>query len=250
MKVAIVQSAYIPWMGYFNLINSADVFVFLDSVQWTKRDWRNRNRVRTSQGWSWLTIPVKLEEAHYNRKICEVKIDNSQNWQAKHLGRLESFYKKAPYFDEIYIPLKKILNRGYKYIVDINYELLFWISGYLNLNHTKFLFSQKMDIPDELNKTDRLIWILETIGNVEYYLSGLKAQPYLEINKFEEKKIKVVWHDYRQPYYNQNTLESDAFISNLSILDILFNHGKDSPGIIFNKNKIKKPEHVKIIMPD
>ena len=249
MKVVILQSVYLPWLGYFNMIGDADIFVFLDDVQWTKRDWRNRNRIRTPQSWCWLTVPVKLEKAHYDYRICEVKVDNSQNWQENHLGRLDSFYRNAPYYNEIYPPIKNILDKKHKYMVDINYELIFWISDYLNLKSTKFLFSQTMNVPFELQKTDRLIWILEKIGKVEYYITGPAAKPYLEIDKFNEKKIKVEWHDYKHPYYNQNTWESDIFISYLSVIDLLFNHGKESLQIIINQKIIERSEFIKVIIP-
>ena len=249
MKAVILQSGYMPWSGYFNKINGADIFVFLDDVQWTKRDWRNRNRIRTSQGWCWLTVPVKQEKNHYNYRICEVRVDNSQNWQQNHLGRLDSFYRKAPYYKEIYTPIKNILNKKHKYIIDINYELIFWISDYLNIRSTKFLFSQEMNIPPELHKTDRLIWILEKIGNIEYYITGLPSKSYLEIDKFNEKNIKVKWHDYKHPYYNQNTWKSDIFTPCLSVVDLLFNHGKESLNIIIGQKNILKPGFVKISMP-
>lgn len=249
MKVVIVQSAYLPWSGYFNLINDTDIFVFLDSVQWTKRDWRNRNRIRTPVGWSWLTIPVKLKKAYYKYRVCDVVVDNSQDWQYKHLEMLKNSYKKAPYFDEIYNSIKDILNKRYKYVVDINYKLIFWVSNYLNLRPTKFLFSQKMQIPGELKKTDRLIWILEKIGHVNYYISGPKAKSYMEQNKFEEKKIKIIWHNYEPPYYNQNIWKSNIFISSLSVIDLLFNYGKESLKIIVNQEKIKKPGQIKVMLP-
>ena len=249
MKAVILQSVYMPWLGYFNMINDADIFVFLDDAQWTKRDWRNRNRIRTPQSWCWLTVPIKMEKAHYDYKICEVKIDNSQNWQENHLGRLDSLYRKAPYYKEIYTPLKNILGKKHKYMADINYELISWISDYLNLKSIKFLFSQDMGIPPELHKTDRLVWILEKLGNIEYYISGLAAKSYLEIDKFNEKKIKVEWHDYKHPFYNQNIWKSDIFIPYLSVVDLLFNHGKDSSKIIINQKEVKKPEFIKVIMP-
>ena len=162
---------------------------------------------------------------------------------------LGSFYRKSPYQNEIYDPIRNILHKKYKYITDINYELLFWISDYLNMKHTKFLFSQEMDIPAELQKTDRLIYILEKIGNIKYYISGPKARSYIELNKFEEKKINVIWHDYKHPYYNQNTWKSNVFIPYLSILDLLFNHGKDSLEIIVGQKKIKRPGYIKVILP-
>lgn len=250
MKTVILQSAYMPWLGFFNMAEETDIFVFLDDAQWTVRDWRNRNRIRTSQGWTWLTVPVKLGKTYYEYRICDVKIDNSQNWQEKHLGLLKSFYRKARYFDEIFPPLDNILSKKHRFMVDLNYELIFWIANYLNLKDTKFLFSQKMDIPSELKKTNRLLYILEKIGNIKTYVSGPTAKAYIEIDKFEKKGINVIWHEYIHPYYEQNAWRSNIFIPYLSIIDLLFNHGKESLDILTHKKVIEKPESIKIVMPD
>jgi hypothetical protein len=251
MKAVILQSGYLPWLGFFDMVRQADIFVFLDDVQWTVRDWRNRNRIRTSQGWTWLTVPAKLEKAYYEYRICDVKIDDSQNWQEKHLGLLRSNYrKKGDYFDEVYPKLDSILRRQHKFIIDLNYELIFWIAKYLNLKKTKFLFSQKMDIPSELKKTDRLLYILERIGNVSVYVSGPAAKSYLEIEKFEDKRIEICWHEYVHPYYNQITWGSNTFIAYLSIIDLMFNHGRESLDILSRKKIIEKPEYIKIVMPE
>ena len=250
MKTAILQSAYMPWLGFFNMVEEADIFVFLDDAQWTVRDWRNRNRIRTSQGWTWLTVPVKLEKTYYEYKICNVKIDNSQNWQEKHLGLLKSFYRRAHYFDEIYPLLDNILSKKHRFMVDLNYELIFWIIDYLKLKKIKFKYSQAMNIPNELKKTDRLLYILEKIGNIKTYISGPAAKSYIEMDKFENKGIKIIWHEYVHPYYEQNTWKSNIFIPYLSIIDLLFNHGKDSLDILTHKKVIKRPESIRIVMPN
>jgi len=239
-----------PWLGFFSMIYETDFFVFLDDAQWTVRDWRNRNRIRTSRGWTWLTVPVKLDKAYYDYEICEVEIDNSQNWQENHLGLLRSFYKKSHYFEEIYPLFSNILLKKHRFVVDLNYELIFSISDYLDLKKTKFLFSQEMDIPSRLKKTDRLLDILEKIGNVSVYLSGPAAKSYLEIEKFGDKGIEICWHEYVHPYYNQITWESDTFITYLSVIDLMFNHGKESLDILTHRKVIEKPEYIKIIMPE
>ncbi len=239
-----------PWLGYFDMINQADVFIFLDDAQWTSRDWRNRNRVRTSQGWIWLTVPVKFEKPHFEYDIKDVKTDNSQDWQEMHLNTLWAYYKKSSHFTEMYSLFDSILNKKHKLVVDLSYELIFKICNYIGIKEIRFLFSQDMKILKELKRTERLLGILEQIGGVTTYISGPAAKSYLEESKFEEKGIKVEWHEYHHPYYDQNTWRSNIFISHLSIVDLLFNHGKESLEILSCKKIIEKPEQIQIIMPD
>jgi len=250
VQAVILQSGYIPWLGYFDLIEKADVFVFLDDVQWTTRDWRNRNRVRTSEGWTWLTVPVQSSKPHYEYSVKDVEIDNSRNWQEKHLRTLKSWYKKTPYFDEVYSLIDSTLCKKQKFVVDLNYELIFGICNYIGLKGTKFLFSQEMSISREIKKTEKLIGILEEIGGVASYISGPSAKSYLEKSKFEGKGIKVEWHDYQHPYYRQNTWGSNIFIPYLSIIDLLFNHGEESLEILSGTKTVAKPEHIQIVMPE
>jgi len=250
VKAVILQSGYIPWLGYFDLIKKADVFVFLDDVQWTTRDWRNRNRVRTPEGWSWLTVPVELGKPHYEYSVKDVEIDNSQNWQEKHLRTLKSCYKKTPYFDEAYPLFDSILRKKQKFVVDLNYELIFGICNYIGLKGTKFLFSQEMSISREIKKTEKLISILKEIRGVTTYISGQSAKSYLEESEFEGKGIKVEWHNYQHPYYRQNTWGSNIFIPYLSIVDLLFNHGTESLSILSCSKIIEKPVHIEVMLPD
>ncbi|GAH65444.1 unnamed protein product, partial [marine sediment metagenome] len=182
--------------------------------------------------------------------IKDVKIDNSKNWQGKHLGTLRSCYKKAPHFDEVYSLFNNILNKKAQFVIDLNYELISVICNYIELKEMRFLFSQEINLPREVKKTEKLLSILEEIGGITTYISGPSAKPYLEESKFEEKGIKVEWHNYRHPYYNQNTWGSNIFIPYLSIVDLLFNHGKESLEILTGGKIIEKPEHIKVILPD
>ncbi|HUV26532.1 MAG TPA: WbqC family protein, partial [Anaerolineales bacterium] len=172
MKAVILQSGYIPWLGYFDLINRADVFVFLDDAQWTTRDWRNRNRIRTPQGWKWLTVPVALEKPYYEYCIKDVKVDNTQNWPEQHLTTLKHHYKKTPHFEEVHLLLENALNKEHKFVVDLNYDIIFRTCDYLALDIPKFLFSQEMNIPNDIKRDDKLLEILRTVGGIDTYISG------------------------------------------------------------------------------
>ena len=250
MKAVILQSGYMPWLGYFDMINQADVFVFLDDVQWTTNDWRNRNRIRTPQGWSWLTVPVRFKKPHLEYNIKDVQVSTSQNWQKRHLDALWACYTKTPHFNEIYPLLENILSKKQEFVADLNYELIFAICNYIELKGTRFLFSQQMNISKEVKKTERLLSIFEEIGGITTYISGPAAKAYLEESKLEEKGIKVEWHNYSHPYYHQNTWGSNIFIPYLSMVDLLFNHGKESLEILSGSKVIEKPEHIKVVLPD
>jgi hypothetical protein len=250
MKAAILQSGYMPWLGYFDLIYKSDVFVFLDDVQWTTRDWRNRNRIRTPQGWSWLTVPVKLEKTYYDYAIKDVEIDNSQHWGEKHLGSIGNFYKRSKYFGEVYPIVERVLSKDHKLAVDLNYEIIFEVCEYLGIMKTKFMYSQEMQIPSATRKADRLLAILGKIGPVTTYISGPAARDYIDEGKFREVGIEVVWHEYDHPYYSQNTWNSDIFIPYLSVVDLLFNHGKESLSILSGQKKIDKPVDIQVVLPD
>lgn len=250
MKAVILQSGYIPWLGYFDMMNHADLFVFLDDVQWSTGAWRNRNRVRTAQGWNWLTVPIKFERPHFEYDIKDVEIDHSQNWRKKHLGTLRTCYKKAPYFDEVYPLFDSVLSKKQNLVIDLNYELIFAVCSYIELKETRFLFSQEMNISREIKKTERLLSIVEEVGEITTYISGPSAKAYLEESKLEEKGIEVEWYNYHHPYYKQNTWGSNIFIPYLSIVDLLFNHGKESLGILSGSKIIEKPEHIQVVLPE
>jgi len=250
VKAVILQSGYMPWLGFFDMIAKADVFVYLDDVQWTTRDWRNRNRIRTPQGWKWLTVPVKLEGDYRNYLIKDVEIDNSQNWRKDHLGTLNNVYRKAPYFQEVFPLFDDVLGKEQRLVIELNYELVFSMCDYLRIPRSRFMFSQEMDIPEEARQTDRLLAILDKVGQVSTYVSGPAAQAYMELDKFEERGIGVEWHHYDHPYYNQNTWGSNVFIPYLSVVDLLFNHGRESLDILLGKKRVDKPTDVQVVMPD
>lgn len=249
MKCAILQSGYLSWLGFFDLIDQSDIFVFLDDVQWTKRDWRNRNRIRTPQGWSWLTVPVNLKKSSRACRICDVELSESQKWQEKHLNLLKSSYRRAPFFIEIFALFEEILNSDFTLIVDLNYALIFKIVEYLELKNTRFEFAQKMSIPEKFKKSAKLLYILEQFKNVTAYISGPLAKDYMNLDVFTERGFEVLWHEYEHPFYNQNMWKTNVFISHLSILDLLFNYGKESLGILTKKRVIAKSKDVIIESP-
>ena len=220
-KVAIVQSNYIPWKGYFDLINSVDEFILFDDAQYTKRDWRNRNLIKTPNGLRWLTIPVKVKDRYF-QKIKETEVFDCR-WNLNHWNNLKANYSKAPYFSEIYPLIKNMyLENRSEFLSQINRHFIEKICEYLNIN-TKISCSSNYKIIS--NKSECLAGLCVQ-ANASQYISGPNAKSYLDEGIFIKNNIDVVWFNYDcYPEYNQLWGE---FFHNVSIIDLLFCCGQDS----------------------
>ena len=211
-------------MGYFDLIDKSDVFVFLDDVQFGSRSWQQRNKIKTPQGWIWLTVPVS--RALGSRiKINEAKVDNGSNWEKKHLESIRYNYGKAPFFKKYMDFLEEIYNRDWEYLADVNITLIKGITAILGLE-AKFIRSSELGV--EGVKTEHLINISKKVGANEY-ISGPAAKDYIEADKFKEAGISLGWHEFNHPTYPQ--LYGD-FIPYMSVIDLLFNTGEDAVNYI------------------
>lgn len=218
-KIAISQSNYVPWRGYFDLISQADEFIIYDDMQFTKNDWRNRNQIKTPQGVIWLSIPAGDS---INRKIREVQITNS-TWQFKHLKTLEFNYKRAPYYQEIMGLIAPLyLDIKYETLSEANESFIRAICNYLDIA-TKITHSWDYGLSE--GKTERLIDLCNQ-ACASKYISGPSAKNYLNKNLFTDSNIELVWMNYGcyQPYPQL----WGSFDGNLSILDALFNCGKST----------------------
>lgn len=230
-KVAILQSNYIPWKGYFDLIAAVDEFIIFDEMQYTKRDWRNRNLIKTPNGKEWLTVPVKTKNK-FHQKICETEIDGSE-WKKKHLSSISQNYSNANFFQEIYQLIEPTYCQNYhSFLSDLNLEFIQLVCSYLNIK-TKISSSSDYSIIEE-EKTDRLVSLcLASRANV--YFSGPSASRYIDKEKFKESNIELLWFDYsKYPSYPQ--LWGD-FEHEVSILDLLFNCGESSVNFLKFCNK-------------
>jgi len=220
-KVAIVQSNYIPWKGYFDMIAAVDEFIFYDDMQYTRRDWRNRNQIKTPQGLRWLTVPVKVK-GKYHQTIRETEIDGIE-WASSHWKTLTLNYRKAPYFDEVSNWLAPAyLEEKYTFLPDLNRRLIELICKYLNIK-TSLKVSWDYSLVD--GKTERLADLCVQAGGTEY-ISGPAAKNYIEEQVFIEKGIKLTWFDYNG-YIEYPQLWGE-FRHNVSVLDLLFNCGEKS----------------------
>ncbi len=220
-KVAISQSNYIPWRGYFDLISSVDEFVIFDEVQYTRRDWRNRNKIKTKDGSQWLTVPVKVK-GKYLQKIGDTEIENNL-WQDKHWKTIKNNYYKTPYFFELENELKKIYYREkFLYLSKLNRRLIDLFCNYLGIK-TKIRDSYEFNLKN--GKTEKLVNICLDL-KADEYISGPAAKNYIDDSVFNKNNIKLTYADYSDyPKYEQQFGE---FIDKLSILDLVFNCGKAS----------------------
>ncbi|MBB3315505.1 hypothetical protein FHT77_001347 [Rhizobium sp. BK181] len=224
-KVAILQSNYIPWKGYFDLIAAADEFILYDDMQYTRRDWRNRNQIKTPQGLGWLTVPVKVK-GRYSQTIRETEIEGGE-WAAAHWRSLVLNYKRAPYFEEIAALIEPIyLGAPHRFLSPLNRELLESICQYLGITT---LITNSWDYDLVEGKSERLADLCAQAGGTEY-ISGPAAKDYIDETAFSERGLKLTWFDYHgYPEYPQLWGE---FVHAVSILDLLFNCGKSSPAFM------------------
>lgn len=219
-KVAILQSNYIPWKGVFDMINMVDTFVFFEDVDFTKRDWRTRNKIKTSNGSIWLSVPVV--SASRGTKIYEISIDQEQKWQEKHYKTICSYYKKAPFFQEFHPLLEEIyLNNSWKNLSEMNIHTTKLICDALDIKNTVFVNSK--DLNTNGSKDDKLLEICQKVGATEY-ISGPSAKDYIQPEKFKNNNIKLSYIKYSYPEYKQLYGDFDHFVS---VLDVLFNCGKE-----------------------
>lgn len=220
-KIAILQSNYIPWKGYFDLIAAVDEFIIYDDMQYTRRDWRNRNQIKTPQGRQWLTVPVQVK-GKYHQKIRDTEIDGT-DWAENHWRTIAQNYAKAPHFKTTAQWLEPIYrDESFTHITQLNVRLIRAICESLGI-YTKISMSWDHELAD--GRTERLANLCRQCGGTEY-ISGPSARGYVDDDVFKRLGIKVTWFDYlNYPSYPQ--LWGD-FVHEVSILDLILNCGPES----------------------
>ena len=221
-RVAILQSNYIPWKGYFDIIHDVDTFIFYDDVQYTTNDWRNRNRIKTASGSQWLTIPVGK---HMHRRICDVTLPMEKSWAETHWRRIEDAYRDTPCFEQFRSYFQSFyLERTWRSLSELNQALIVGISRDLLRVTTRF--EQSTDYVLSGSRGDRLVDLLKQSGATRY-VSGPAARSYLTDEMLASAGIAVTWKDYGgYPEYAQS---HGAFRHDVSVLDLLFHTGSQAP---------------------
>lgn len=224
-RLAILQSSYIPWKGYFDIIHDVDEFVFLDDVQYTARDWRSRNLVKTAQGTTWLTIPVG--HVRRDRLICDVELP--PGWAESHWTKLERIYARAPHFETVAPKLRAMyLERRWQHLSDFNQAFIRMIAQDILGLQTRFRDSREFKMRGR--KQNGLLDILRA-SQATSYLSGPSAKGYIEPEQFRAAGVELVWKDYDgYPEYSQF---HPPFTHHVTILDLLFHVGTQAPWYIW-----------------
>jgi hypothetical protein len=222
--IGILQPSYLPWLGYFEQISRADVFVFYDDVQFEKGSWRNRNRIKTPQGAHWLTVPV-LTKGQDFPPINEVRVNNAESWQKKHLRTLAQYYSKAPFYADYAEGLAAVIDRPWEKLCDLNIALIRHLAAALGIA-TPFVLASELGIPGV--GAPRLVEILAHLGGTVFY-EGAAGRNYIDESLFEARGMRVEYQDYDHPVYTQL---HGAFVPFLSVVDLLFNHGPQSLSIL------------------
>lgn len=228
MILSVHQPQYIPWLGYFDKIDKSDCFVFLDQVQYKPREYQNRNRIRTKNGWIWLTVPV-ISKGLGRQKICDVKVNNDTDWQKKHWRSLKSCYQRAPFFKEHYHFFERVYFAKWEKLIDLNIHIIKYLLKELNIKIPLYYESKIGTSP---KATDRIIKICKKL-KADTYLSGIGGKAYLEEAKFAQAGIKLDYQDYNHlPYHQLYTQGGSPFLPNMSAIDLLFNEGEKSMNIL------------------
>jgi len=210
------QPAYLPWLGYLEKIMRSDYYVFLDSVQFEKNSFINRNKIKTPNGAIWLTVPV-ISKGHTDTTMLDLKIDKRGNWQRKHINAISLNYKKAPYYNEVMTAIEPFYNKDYDTLVDLCYEYTkFWLQ-YLKIN-TKIVKLSELGIKSEKSQ---LVFDICKKLDAKQYISGALGKNYLDTKAFLDAGIEVIYQDYKPQEYPQ--LWGNEFLPYMSVLDFVMN---------------------------
>ena len=226
MKLAIHQPHYLPWLGYFAKWAAADLFVFLDTVQYEKNGWQNRNRIKTREGPRWLTVPVR---AKLGMPIRDVLVDSSQPWRARHFGALETAYGGAPCWAQHRDELSALYGREWERLAPVAVASAEWLGRKLGIKAPTRLASE-IEIADgnPPDATARLVGLCRAAG-ADTYLAGRDGALYMDIAQFAAAGIAVEIQQYEPPVYAQ---EHGEFVPSLSAVDLLLMHGDEALGIL------------------
>ncbi len=216
-KVVVLQSNYLPWKGYFDLISRSDLFIFYDDVQFTKNDWRNRNKIKTAHGPAWISIPCGTDLKRLIREVVITKHD----WQTDHWNRIRINYGGAPYF-HLYSDFFEdfYLNRTWTNLSELNQYLIVHIACQFLKLRTEF--ADSVSYRPQGTRLERLLDVLKKAGATEY-ISGPSAKSYISEDIFVKEKIKLTWMDYQ--HYKEYRQSFPPFVHEVSVIDLLFNEG-------------------------
>jgi len=218
MRVTIHQPQFLPWLGYLDKIDQADAFIMLDTVQFKKNEWQNRNRIRTAKGWQWLTVPVLQ---HFGQRIDEVLINPTAAWKAQHLRALDMHYARAPYRNRYLAQLRELYAAPWNKLSDLNEATVQWLLEAYGITTP---VHRAADYAARDEPTDRLIDLCRAVGATQY-LAGPGAEHYMDTPRFESSGVRLNLQVFHHPIYRQ---VYEPFEPNLSALDLLLMQGPEA----------------------
>ncbi len=238
MIIFVHQPEYIPWLGFFDKLARCDLYVVYDDAQYEHGGFHNRNRIRTPEGWSWLTVPIT--HAHPQR-ISDVKIAGDK-WINKQLNIISNLYRKAPYFKDYYSTIRDALETTHKNLLTLNIHLIKAVAQALGINAKMTRSSKLPHLGAE--KNEKLITMCKLSG-ADTYLCGSGGKSYIIPNRFNNENIKLLWHSYRHPTYRQ---VYSGFQPNMSIIDLLFNMGPEAKEVLFGGGVVEEMKAAEELM--
>lgn len=225
-RVCIHQPDFAPYLGFFHRLLLVDLFIVLDDVQFLRRGWHHRDKIKTPQGERWLTLSIK--KGDFYQKINQVILsENRDVWVTRHLNLLMENYRRAPYFDEYFPRIRSIYQTGFSKLVDLNLAFLQFFFEIFD-THVVTVLSSTLNVPGKSNQ--KLINLVKAVGGT-HYLSGIGARAYLDEQMFADEGITVEWQQFQHPVYPQLHGE---FIPNLSCIDLLFNCGPGAKEVLWS----------------
>ncbi len=240
MIIFVHQPEYIPWLGFFDKLARCDVFVIYDDAQYVHGGYQNRNRIRTAQGWRWLTVPIMH---NHPQLIKDVRISGTQ-WRKEHSQIIMHSYDKAPFFKDYYPLFKEALNFNHELLIGLNLHIIKIIAEILGIN-VKMIRSSEFPYHGQ-EKNEKLISMCKFMGS-DTYLAGSGGRAYVEEKAFSNANIKLQWHRYNHPSYTQNF---EGFQPNMSVIDLLFNVGPEAKEIIMKGGVIDENQSLLNVEPE
>lgn len=228
MIVSVHQPQYIPWLGYFDKIARSDAFVFLDKVQYKPREFQNRNKIRSKDGWLWLSVPV-ISKGKGRQVISDVRIDNELDWAKEHLMSIKTCYGRAKYFGRYFPFFESLYSKPWESLASLSVDIIKYALKDLSINTPLYFES---DLHTTTARTERIVDICLEL-KADTYLSGSGGRAYLEEDKFAASGLKLSYQDFTHPVYTQQFMKTKSdFIPYMSIVDLLFTEGPGAKEVL------------------
>lgn len=227
MKATILQPTYLPWLGYFEMIDHVDTYVVFDHVQFVRKSWQQRNRIKTANGTVTLTVPVKREKRE--TRICDIEISyDREDILLNHWKTIELAYGKARFFNNYKESFEQIYTQKFNKLRDLNVAIIKNILNILGIKR-RMIFSSELNIDEKIGKTNDIVNLCKKIG-ITYLYDAKGAEDFIDVSIFEKDNITIQFQNYEHPNYSQ--LWNNDFVPYLSVVDLLFNEGEQSLEII------------------